>query len=401
MSRWICCQLGAREHYSIPRAILHNQKEIYLYTDYWAGKRSVFFFYKKIRQRFHNEIDRNHVNSWNTRFLCFELSARLAGRRGWCLTQARNKLFGKLVSRHLEKIIGRMAQPPIVFAYSYAAREILKTAKSLGCPTILGQIDAGPVEMKLVKQLHEQAGIPLDDQPNEAYWTSWREECELADLIMVNSHWSLSALKQTGVNPNKIKVIPLAYETQQQVKNVSDKSLVLSEDRPLKVLFLGQVILRKGILELTEAIKIMVGKPVHWTIVGDGDSWLLDKLRNLPQTTVTGGVSRNEVGKFYGDADVFILPTHSDGYAITQLEAAAFGLPIITSQFCGDIVRHKMDGLILPEVSVDAIVDAITQLLDGHDKLTKYRENIRKRKFCTLRDLANNLDKIEESIVST
>jgi len=397
---WVICQIGAREHYYVPRSLSSVGRRICLYTDYWASKNEIILIPKKLKQRYHEEIDSKHVISFNKKYLLLELFSHLFLLQGWELTQSRNEWFAKNISRHLEDNIGRMAKPPIVFAYSYAAREIFTIAKSLGCPTILGQIDPGPVEMQLVAELHEKAGIPLNDKPNEAYWTSWRHECELADVIMVNSHWSLSALEQVGINPNKIKVVPLVYETQQKIKNVPDKSLVFSEERPLEILFLGQVILRKGILEITEAIKTMVGKSVHWTIVGPGDSWLLNLLRDLPQTTVTGIISRDEVGKYYNDADVFILPTHSDGYAITQLEAAAFGLPIIASENCGNVVHHEVDGLILPKVSTEAIVDAVTQLIDQPEKVTAYGVNMRKRKHNTLQELANNLDKIEKSIIS-
>ena len=90
-------------------------------------------------------------------------------------------------------------------------------------------------------------------------------------------------------------------------------------------MFLGQIILRKVIIELIEAIRFLSEMPVIWTFVGSGDKKLLDILSSLPSARVIGNVTRSEVDRYYREADVFILPTHSDGYAITQLEAAAFG----------------------------------------------------------------------------
>jgi glycosyltransferase involved in cell wall biosynthesis len=46
-----------------------------------------------------------------------------------------------------------------------------------------------------------------------------------------------------------------------------------------------------------------------------------------------GPVTRHKAAEFYRDADVFILPTLSDGFAITQIEAQAHGLPVIASKF--------------------------------------------------------------------
>src|SRR5439155_1655374 len=54
-------------------------------------------------------------------------------------------------------------------------------------------------------------------------------------------------------------------------------------------------------------------------------------------------VSRKQAAGFYRNADVFILPTLSDGFAITQLEAQAHGLPIIASKFCGKVVENGLN----------------------------------------------------------
>ena len=56
-----------------------------------------------------------------------------------------------------------------------------------------------------------------------------------------------------------------------------------------------------------------------------------------------------ETAEKYKAADVFILPTLSDGFAITQLEAQAYGLPVISSKTCGGIVENGRNGIILEE----------------------------------------------------
>ena len=49
-------------------------------------------------------------------------------------------------------------------------------------------------------------------RPPVDYWSRWREECAIADRIVVNSSWSYDALLAEGVPPTKIRVVPLAYE---------------------------------------------------------------------------------------------------------------------------------------------------------------------------------------------
>ena len=57
------------------------------------------------------------------------------------------------------------------------------------------------------------------------------------------------------------------------------------------------------------------------------------------------------MSKFYKEADVFILPTLSDGFGLTQLEAQSWKLPVIASRHCGEVVRDGENGVVLEEVS--------------------------------------------------
>jgi len=70
-------------------------------------------------------------------------------------------------------------------------------------------------------------------------------------------------------------------------------------------------------------------------------------------------VARSECARVYRDADVFILPTLSDGYALTQLEALSYGLPVIASRHCGAAVTHGENGWILDDLEPATIATAI------------------------------------------
>ncbi len=253
-------------------------------------------------------------------------------------------------------------QDQVVFAYSYAAREILRAARELGCITLLGQIDPGPTEERIVFEVCRRRGVQIANRQRipESYWDAWREECELCDTIVVNSAWTREALIQEGVPKGKILVIPLAYdppEAASQLKRAYPNSFNVS--RPLRVLFLGSLIPRKGIYEMLDAMALLRTASVEFQFVGASDNEFGINLRENPHVHHVGPVARSRVHDFYRNADVFILPTHSDGFGLTQLEALASSLPVIASKNCGEVITHELNGLILPTVTGEAIAESI------------------------------------------
>jgi glycosyltransferase involved in cell wall biosynthesis len=354
-----------------------------------------------LANRFHSNLARENTVGLNAGFLKLEMTSRMINRRGWPLIMHRNKWFQKVASKRVAAIISRMnvEKPPAVFAFSYAARQIFETAKKLGCPTILGQIDPGPFEVRLVEELHQRHGLEPVEAPPQSYWDEWKVECDLADCIVVNSSWSLRALVKEGIPENKITIVPLAYQIPKDViVTPAETPKQFSAVRPLQILYLGQMIARKGVIELIDAIDKLEDRDIHWTMVGGGDANLLNQLKQRDKVTVTGHVDRESAIKHYQKADVFVLPTHSDGFAITLLEAAAFGLPIVASPFCGDVVRNGVDGITISEVSGNAIACNIKSLLDSPETLNQFRANQLDRKFRTIAELSEDLFDINERI---
>ena len=140
-------------------------------------------------------------------------------------------------------------------------------------------------------------------------------------------------------------------------------------NRPLRVLFLGQVNLRKGIQYLIEAAGLVDPKKVVFDIVGSiqvAD----DKLAAAPTNVrFHGPVSRADAVSHYRNADVFVLPTISDGFAITQLEAMSHGLPVITTPNCGEVVIDSSDGFLVRARDPAALAGAFLSLADDRDRL--------------------------------
>src|SRR2546427_13171740 len=98
---WSCCQLGAREHYAIPRALSRLWMLEDLLTDAWVRPSS--FLAKvcrrgsKLGERFHNELRDAGVKAFNSSLILFETLARARGLSGWTRIVARNRWFQRKV----------------------------------------------------------------------------------------------------------------------------------------------------------------------------------------------------------------------------------------------------------------------------------------------------------------
>jgi glycosyltransferase involved in cell wall biosynthesis len=202
-----------------------------------------------------------------------------------------------------------------------------------------------------------------------------RREWEIADVIVVNSEWSCEALVSEGVNPAKIEILPLAYEENAEklpgevanqrlhgpgkAGNTSPRPSPQSGEGVLRVLWLGQVTPGKGIYYLIEAARLLERETVHFDVVGP-IGILPAAVASAPRNmTFHGPVSRDRTAEWYRQSDVFVLPTLSDGFALTQLEALAHGLPGIATPNCGRVVEEGKTGFIIPPRDAHALADAI------------------------------------------
>jgi glycosyltransferase involved in cell wall biosynthesis len=375
-TRWICCQLGAREHYAVARALHQRNALDLLLTDAWVRPGDPLGNLKpRLRARFHADLATANIHAPNLGSLAFELGAKLAGFRNWRGIIARNDWFQKVAVTRLSKI---GSADRTLMAYSYAALEIFRLARARGWRTVLGQIDPGPPEERIVARLYEKDPNFRGqwERPPPRYWADWREECALADRIVVNSMWSQAALVAEGVPSAKIRVVPLAYDEQQATAAFRrEYPAVFSASRPLRVLFLGQVNLRKGIGPLLDAIRLLRGEPIKFTFAGPIQLSIPADLRDDPNVCWVGSVPRENTARFYQEADVFLFPTFSDGFGLTQLEAQAWKLPVVATKYCGDVVEDGRNGLLLREVTGCAIAASIRRCLAEPVRLRELSAN--------------------------
>lgn len=139
----------------------------------------------------------------------------------------------------------------------------------------------------------------------------------------------------------------------------------------ITLLFLSRMEPAKGGVELIEAFARLKGKypDARLIMAGEGSvrKMLEARVRGLgiADVSFTGYLRGTDKAQTIIDADVFILPSYSEGCPVSLLEAMAAGLPCITNSVGGipDIFRDGLNGVLLDGVSVDSVTRALDDLL--------------------------------------
>ncbi len=135
---------------------------------------------------------------------------------------------------------------------------------------------------------------------------------------------------------------------------------------PVGVLCVGRLVERKDQAALLEAI---VGSDVRLTLAGDGPEregleGLAKRLGISDRVEFTGVVGQDEVLDLYRGADVFCLPSRSEGLPAVLIEAMACGLPVVATRIdaVGELVSDSEDGLLVEPGDSGALGAALQRL---------------------------------------
>ena len=154
-----------------------------------------------------------------------------------------------------------------------------------------------------------------------------------ADYIFTVSNTTKNKLKEEYiVNNDKIFVFPNGIKW----RNINNLCLNKKDKDNLKLLFVGRLEERKGLLFLINSLAIYKGKYKEkfiLNVVGSGDinkyKTNIEKLNLDKEIIFRGYLSDKELDGYYRGSDIFIIPSQMEGFGLTILEAIQFGIPII------------------------------------------------------------------------
>jgi glycosyltransferase involved in cell wall biosynthesis len=152
----------------------------------------------------------------------------------------------------------------------------------------------------------------------------------------------------------------------------SARAIVGVDDDQIVVGAVGRLVAEKGFLELFEAVKELDDR-FALVVIGPHEP---DKADSLDPETVAAardsGVvflgMRDDVDVLYRAMDVFVLPSHREGFPRAAMEAAASGVALIVTDIrgCREVVDDGVNGLLVPVRDPKALRSAILELgLDG------------------------------------
>lgn len=191
----------------------------------------------------------------------------------------------------------------------------------------------------------------------------------IADQYLIPSEYVKNALeeKSPSFNAKKANIIPY----------VSSVTNTIYNNKPIKgrIIWIGNDLVRKGLVYSLRAINILKERYpfIDFRIIGPMPKEILhsDYFKNA---NFIGYLNKEQLQVEFIKADIYIFPTLAEGFAGSLLEAASFGVPIITTRASG--FGNDFPGLFIKEKNVDDIVNAISLLLEDRNQRLKISKKL-------------------------
>lgn len=211
--------------------------------------------------------------------------------------------------------------------------------------------------------------------PDEFYLTGQHlveEKIKVADKLFCISDFARSQLMKLSdfEHWHKFQICRLGVDTEKF------KRLARAENQCPQILSVGRLCPAKGQHLLVQAARILADKNVNFKLVLVGDGPDASSLKALSAKLdvdeyidFVGSVNHDEVQDYYSACDIFCLPSFAEGIPIVLMEAMAKEIPCVTSRIVGipELIDHEVDGLLTPPSNIDALADALEQLLSDPD----------------------------------
>ena len=209
------------------------------------------------------------------------------------------------------------------------------------------------------------------------------------DKVVAVSRYTLNQCVIRGIDPGRCYHISNGIRVAELVSAVSGLEDVLARYKidaaGKKILFsIGRLIKRKGILWFVENVMPMLATKYIYLIAGDGPEYemiaaAVSRAGLVGQVHLLGRITDNEKCCLYKYSECYIMPNipvvgDAEGFGITIIEAAAYGLPSIAADIEGipDAVLDRVTGTLVPPGNAVKYMEAIDRAKFDRDRIARY-----------------------------
>ena len=136
---------------------------------------------------------------------------------------------------------------------------------------------------------------------------------------------------------------------------------------------------RYFLLQLGNKEKILNSKNKIYEFLAVGECSLNIENPLLKGPKYLGYLPLEELIKVYSVSDIFVLPSLSDAFPLSHLEAMAFGLPVILTNSCGNMIDDGKSGYIIDSGDANKLADKILKIVENRHLRKEFSENARKK----------------------
>lgn len=194
-------------------------------------------------------------------------------------------------------------------------------------------------------------------------------EALLADVVLTPSSYAKTTLVHAGVREERIHVVPYGIDTQ-----VFSRKKFDNRRGPLRLIFVGSLVQRKGLSYLMEAVRQLGRDQVELVLAGRGvrDDRLLARFADVPFRMLWNAPRERLVTELQ-TADLFVFPSLVESFAHVILEAMAVGLPVLTTIHTAgpDLVENGRTGFVGPIRSPEFLTEKLRWFLANRDAVAE------------------------------
>lgn len=219
-------------------------------------------------------------------------------------------------------------------------------------------------------------------------WQHWREwlpidrprmlaEYDLADVVLVQSRMAAESFLAAGMPEERIIYVARGVDPQRYAPG--------EPPNHFRLIFVGALIKRKGVHHILAAWKKLGLRDAELVLCGTLHGEMKPYFAELATPNVKHLGHIPNVAEELSRSSAFIFPSECEGFAKATVEAAACGLPLITTREGGDMVIDGYNGILVPANDPEALADAIKLAHEKHSDLKQMglRGRERVEKFLT------------------